>query len=61
MSNPGLGADAGGRRGDPAEDDDRPHGLDIVRALAGAGNLGVDKDASGHTAWARLILPGGQR
>lgn len=32
----------------------RPHGLDIVEALAGAGNWGVDGDSSGRTVWARL-------
>jgi anti-sigma regulatory factor (Ser/Thr protein kinase) len=33
---------------------DRPHGLDIVEALAGAGNWGVSGDSSGRAVWARL-------
>jgi two-component sensor histidine kinase len=51
--------DAGGRWGDPAEDDGRPHGLDLVRLLAGDDNLGVDGDSAGHTVWVRLDLPRG--
>ena len=39
--------------------DSRPHGLDIVQAIAGDGNWGIDGDASfGHVAWARLDWPG---
>jgi anti-sigma regulatory factor (Ser/Thr protein kinase) len=35
--------------------DDRPHGLDIVAAIAGDGNWGIDGDElTGHTAWVRL-------
>lgn len=35
--------------------DGRPHGLDIVRAIAGDGNWGIDGDAAlGRVAWARL-------
>ncbi len=46
--------DAGGPwRGGP-RDDGRPHGLDVVDAIAGAGNWGIDGDARGRTAWARL-------
>jgi two-component sensor histidine kinase len=38
--------------------DDRPHGLDIVQAVAGDGNWGVDGDAThGRVAWARLDWP----
>lgn len=46
--------DQGGRWNDPAHDD-RPHGLDIVAALAGDRNWGVDGDEfTGHTVWLRL-------
>ena len=39
--------------------DDRPHGLDIVQAIAGDGNWGIDGDATrGRIAWARLDWPG---
>jgi serine/threonine-protein kinase RsbW len=39
--------------------DDRPHGLDIVRAVAGDGNWGVDGDGSfARVVWARLCWPG---
>jgi serine/threonine-protein kinase RsbW len=35
--------------------DGRPHGLDIVQAIAGEGNWGIDGDAAfGRVAWARL-------
>lgn len=37
---------------------DRPHGLDLIDALAGTGNWGIHGDAEfGRTAWARLIWP----
>jgi len=46
--------DAGGPwRGGPP-DDDRPHGLDVVAAIAGPGNWGISGDAGGRAAWARL-------
>ena len=46
--------DAGGPwRGGP-RDDGRPHGFDVVDAIAGPGNWGIDGDARGRTAWARL-------
>jgi len=39
--------------------DGRPHGLDIVQAIAGDGNWGIDGDATlGRVAWARLDWPG---
>ena len=39
--------------------DGRPHGLDIVQAIAGDGNWGIDGDAAlGRVAWARLDWPG---
>jgi anti-sigma regulatory factor (Ser/Thr protein kinase) len=45
--------DAGGPWRDGPRDDGRPHGFDVVAAIAGAG-LGVDGDARGRIAWARL-------
>jgi serine/threonine-protein kinase RsbW len=44
--------DAGGpwRRG--LREDGRPHGFDVVAAIAGAGNWGIDGDAGGRVAWA---------
>lgn len=39
--------------------DDRPHGLDIIGALAGPGNWGTETTGSGgRIVWARLDLPG---
>jgi Histidine kinase-like ATPase domain len=38
--------------------DGRPHGLDIVQAIAGYGNWGIDDAALGHVAWAQLGWPG---
>jgi len=39
--------------------DGRPHGLDIVQAVAGDGNWGIGGDAAlGRVAWARLDWPG---
>jgi hypothetical protein len=38
--------------------DDRPHGLDIVEALAGPGNWGTRTTSDGdRIVWARLALP----
>jgi anti-sigma regulatory factor (Ser/Thr protein kinase) len=34
----------------------RPHGLDVVEALAGPDNWGVDGDEAGRVAWCRLEL-----
>jgi anti-sigma regulatory factor (Ser/Thr protein kinase) len=45
-------------------DEDYPHGIGIVNALAGEDNWGVDGDHSGRVVWCRLSLPasgGGQR
>jgi anti-sigma regulatory factor (Ser/Thr protein kinase) len=51
--------DQGGPWACHAHDDDHPHGLDLVDALAGGGNWGIDGDAShGRTVWARLDWPG---
>ena len=46
--------DAGGPWRDGPRNDGRPHGFDVVAAIAGAGNWGVDGDARGRIAWARL-------
>lgn len=38
--------------------DDRPHGLDVIDALAGPGNWGTETTAGGERiVWARLELP----
>jgi hypothetical protein len=38
---------------------DRPHGLDIISALAGPGNWGTETTSDGdRVVWARLDLPG---
>jgi anti-sigma regulatory factor (Ser/Thr protein kinase) len=46
--------DAGGPWPGRPRDDSRPHGFDIVAAIAGPGNWGIDGDTGGRTAWARL-------
>ena len=46
--------DAGGPWRDGPRDGSRPHGFDVVTATAGPGNWGIDGDAHGRTAWARL-------
>ena len=46
--------DAGGPWRGGARDDGRPHGFDVVAAIAGAGNWGMDGGARGRVAWARL-------
>jgi len=46
--------DAGGPWRARARDDGRPHGFDVVAAIAGAGNWGIDGDACGRIAWARF-------
>jgi anti-sigma regulatory factor (Ser/Thr protein kinase) len=46
--------DAGGPWRDGLRDDGRPHGFDVVAAIAGPGNWGIDGDARGRVAWARL-------
>jgi anti-sigma regulatory factor (Ser/Thr protein kinase) len=47
--------DGGGPWRDGPRDDGRPHGFDVVTAIAGAGNWGVDGNARGCIAWARLV------
>jgi hypothetical protein len=39
--------DAGGPWSDGLRDDGRPHGFDVVAAIAGAGNWGIDGDDRG--------------
>ena len=40
---------------DPASrDTTRPHGLDVIQALTGPGNWGINGDSTGRIAWARL-------
>ena len=46
--------DAGGPWRDRPHDDGRPHGFDVVAAIAGAGNWRVDGDTRERIAWARL-------
>jgi len=46
--------DAGGPWRDGPRDDGRPHGFDVVTAIAGAGNWGIDGDDRGRVAWTRL-------
>ena len=46
--------DAGGPWREGPRDDGRPHGFDVVTAIAGAGNWGIDGDNRGRVAWARL-------
>jgi serine/threonine-protein kinase RsbW len=51
--------DQGGTWAGQQPGDGRHHGLDIVQAIAGDGNWGIDGDATlGHVAWARLDWPG---
>ena len=42
--------DAGGPWRDGPRDDGRPHGFDVVPAIAGAGNWGIDGDDRGRVA-----------
>ena len=46
--------DGGGPWRDGLRDDGRPHGFDVVAAIAGAGNWGIGGNGRGRTAWARL-------
>jgi anti-sigma regulatory factor (Ser/Thr protein kinase) len=49
----GVG-DAGGPWNRTAHGDGRPHGLELVEALTGATDWGIDGDATGRIAWARI-------
>jgi anti-sigma regulatory factor (Ser/Thr protein kinase) len=46
--------DAGGPWLARPREDGRPHGFDVVQAITGPQNWGVDGDARSRTAWARL-------
>jgi serine/threonine-protein kinase RsbW len=46
--------DGGGPWDTDSRDSTRPHGLDVIQALTGPGNWGVDGDSSGRVVWARL-------
>jgi hypothetical protein len=46
--------DAGGLWRDGSRDDGRPHGFDVLAAIAGAGNWGIDGDDRRRVAWARF-------
>jgi anti-sigma regulatory factor (Ser/Thr protein kinase) len=46
--------DCGGLWRPGPRDRSRPHGLDLVEALAGPDNWGVAGDSSGRVVWARL-------
>jgi anti-sigma regulatory factor (Ser/Thr protein kinase) len=46
--------DAGGPWLARPREDGRPHGFDVVAAIADPQNWGVDGDARGRIAWARL-------
>jgi serine/threonine-protein kinase RsbW len=55
--------DAGGEWHLKLPDESRPHGFDVVDALAGPDNWSVEGDEKGRVAWCRLELPtsgGGQ-
>ena len=47
--------DAGGPWNRARHGDGRPHGLDVVEAITGPGNWGVDGDTAGRIAWARIV------
>jgi hypothetical protein len=42
-------------------EEDYPHGLGIVDALAGEDNWGIDGDEAGRIVWVRLPFPEGAR
>ena len=46
--------DGGGPWRDGPRDDGRPHGFDVVTAIAGVGNWGIDGDDRGRVASARF-------
>ena len=47
--------DAGGPWRDGVRDDGRPHGFDVVTAIAGPGNWGIDGHAHGRLGLARPV------
>jgi anti-sigma regulatory factor (Ser/Thr protein kinase) len=50
----GVG-DAGGPWNRVRYGDGRPHGFDVVDAVTGASNWGIEGDATGRIAWARIV------
>ena len=52
--------DLGGQWIHKHPDETRPHGLDVVEALAGPGNWGRDGSERGRVVWCRLDLPAQQ-
>jgi anti-sigma regulatory factor (Ser/Thr protein kinase) len=46
--------DGGGPWCEGPRDDGRPHGFDVVAAIAGPGNWGINGDVCGRVAWAWL-------
>lgn len=46
--------DGGGPWNAGPRDSTRPHGLDVIQAIAGSGNWGVDGDGAGRVVWATL-------
>jgi Histidine kinase-like ATPase domain len=49
--------DAGGPWNPVKYTDGRPHGFDVIEAIVGTGNWGIDGDAAGRVAWAALGGP----
>jgi serine/threonine-protein kinase RsbW len=49
--------DQGGPWNPGPRDQERPHGLELIGAVAGPGNWGIRGDESGRTVWAVLVTP----
>jgi hypothetical protein len=49
--------DLGGFWNPRPRDTGRPHGLDVIDALIGPDNWGVDGNQAGRVVWSRLELP----
>jgi len=49
--------DLGGPWNPEPRDTSRPHGLDVIDALTGPDNRGVDANQIGRVVWCRLKLP----
>jgi anti-sigma regulatory factor (Ser/Thr protein kinase) len=47
--------DGGGPWNRTRHRDGRPHGFDVVEALIGPSNWGIDGDDGGRIAWARIV------
>lgn len=47
--------DAGGPWHQARHGDGRPHGFDVIKASTGHDNWGIDGDATGRVAWARIV------